>query len=146
MKCGTRRMIGAVAGTAAVWLLSVALVGGQTAPARNQMLSEEYFENVTVLTGISVDEFMGTMGVFSAALGLSCENCHTASSDDWALYANETPFKETARRMVRMMAAINEEKLRRKAGGDLLHVPSRQHRKAARHVEPESSVRRAATR
>ena len=109
MKCGTRRMISAVAGTVAVWLLSVALVGGQAAPARNQMLSEEYFENVTVLTGLSVDEFMGTMGVFSAALGLSCENCHTASSDNWALYANETPFKETARRMVRMMAAINEE-------------------------------------
>ena len=109
MQCGTRRMISAVAGTVAVWLLSVALVGGQAAPARNQMLSEEYFENVTVLTGLSVDEFMGTMGVFSAALGLSCENCHTASSDNWALYANETPFKETARRMVRMMAAINEE-------------------------------------
>ena len=109
MKCGTRRMIGAVAGTAAVWLLSVALVGGQAAPARNQMLSEEYFENVTVLTGIPVDEFMGTMGVFSAALGLSCENCHTASSNNWGLYAEETPRKAIARRMVTMMAAINDE-------------------------------------
>jgi len=99
-----------VVGTAAVWLLSVVLIAApaQDVP-RNQMLSEEYFENVTVLTGLTVDQFMGTMGVFSAALGLSCENCHTASSDDWALYAQETPFKETARRMVRMMANINEQ-------------------------------------
>jgi photosynthetic reaction center cytochrome c subunit len=103
-------MVCGVAGTSVAWLLSVVLVAApaQDAP-RNQMLSEEYFENVTVLTGISVDEFMGTMGVFSAALGLSCENCHTASSDNWALYAQETPFKETARRMVRMMANINEQ-------------------------------------
>ena len=112
MKFGSRRVVRTVAGTAAVWLLSVALLGGQAAPAQNaaqdQMLAENVFKNVTVLRGISVDEFMGTMGVFSAALGLSCENCHTASSDDWALYANETPFKETARRMVRMMADINE--------------------------------------
>lgn len=99
-----------VAGTAVVWLLSVVLVATPAQDAaRNQMLSEEYFENVTVLTGLTVDQFMGTMGVFSAALGLSCENCHTASSDDWALYAQETPFKETARRMVRMMATINEQ-------------------------------------
>ena len=98
-----------VAGTAVVWLLGVVLVAAPAQDAaRNQMLSEEYFENVTVLTGLTVDQFMGTMGVFSAALGLSCENCHTASSDNWALYAQETPFKETARRMVRMMSDINE--------------------------------------
>ena len=75
-------MCGAAA-TAGVWLLSVALVGGQAPPAaQNQMLAENVFKNVTVLRGIPVDEFMGTMGVFSAALGLSCEDCHTASSND----------------------------------------------------------------
>ena len=110
MKLRSKRVVCGVVGTAAVWLLSVVLIAApaQDVP-RNQMLSEEYFENVTVLTGLTVDQFMGTMGVFSAALGLSCENCHTASSDDWALYAQETPFKETARRMVRMMANINEQ-------------------------------------
>lgn len=106
----SKRVVCGVAVTAAVWLLSVLLIAAPAQDAaRNQMLSEEYFENVTVLTGLTVDQFMGTMGVFSAALGLSCENCHTASSDDWALYAQETPFKETARRMVRMMANINEQ-------------------------------------
>jgi hypothetical protein len=98
-----------------VWLLSIALVGGQApaaAPtaAQSQMLAENVFKNITVLRGIPVDEFMGTMGVFSAALGLSCEDCHTASSNDWANYAQDvSPRKAMARQMVRMMADINKQ-------------------------------------
>jgi len=95
------------------WLVAVALVSGQTAPpARvpSEVLAENVFKNVTVLRGISVDEFMGTMGVFSAALGFSCEDCHTASSNDWANYAKDvSPRKQTARRMVAMMAEINKQ-------------------------------------
>ena len=114
MRFGSRRVMGGAIGTAAVWLLSVALVGGQAGPAapnaaQSQLLAENVFKNITVLRGIPVDEFMGTMGVFSAALGLSCENCHTASSNNWALYGIDTPRKETARRMVRMMADINKQ-------------------------------------
>jgi hypothetical protein len=109
MKLGSRRFMGGAIATAAVWLLSASSMGGQAVPAPSQLMAENVFKNVTVLRGIPVDEFMGTMGVFSAALGLSCENCHTASSDNWALYANETPRKATARRMVRMMADINKQ-------------------------------------
>ena len=32
-------------------------------------MAEQVFKNVQVLKGIPVNEFMGTMGVFSAALG-----------------------------------------------------------------------------
>lgn len=114
MRIGSSRIIWGAMGTAAVWVLSVALVGGQAVPAQNaaqsQMLAESVFKNVTVLRGIPVDEFMGTMGVFSAALGFSCEDCHTASSNDWANYAlDKSPRKLMARRMVTMMAAINKE-------------------------------------
>ncbi len=110
MKFGSGRMICGVIGTAAVWLLSVALVGGQAAPAQNQMLAENVFKNVTVLRGIPADAFMGTMGVFSAALGFSCENCHTASSNDWANYAKDvSPLKERTRQMIAMMAEINDQ-------------------------------------
>lgn len=110
MKFGSGRMICGAIGTAAVWLLSVALVGGQAAPEQDQMLAENVFKNVTVLRGIAVDEFMGTMGVFSAALGFSCENCHTASSNDWANYAKDaSPLKERARQMIAMMAEINNQ-------------------------------------
>jgi photosynthetic reaction center cytochrome c subunit len=113
MRVGSGRIMGGAIGGAAVWLLSVALVGGQAAPAptaQSQMLAENVFKNVTVLRGIPVDEFMGTMGVFSAALGFSCEDCHTASSNDWANYAQDTsPRKKMARQMVTMMAGINKQ-------------------------------------
>lgn len=118
MRFGSRRIVCSAAATAGVWLLSMALVGGQAAPAptaaptaaQSQMLAENVFKNVTVLRGIPVDEFMGTMGVFSAALGLSCEDCHTASSNDWSNYAKDvSPRKIMARQMVRMMADINKQ-------------------------------------
>ena len=52
---------------------------------------------------------MSTMGIFSAALGMSCENCHAADDSDWANYAGDnTAKKRTARAMVTMMAAINK--------------------------------------
>lgn len=102
-----------VAGTAVAWLAAVALVSGQGAPkpqVPGDALADTVFKNVTTLRGISVDEFMGTMGVFSAALGFSCEDCHTASSNDWANYAKDvSPRKQMARRMVTMMAAINQQ-------------------------------------
>ncbi len=72
-------------------------------------MAEEVFKNVRVLKGISVDEFMGAMGIFSAALGMSCEDCHLASDTKWENYALDTsPRKITARRMIQMMAAINQ--------------------------------------
>jgi hypothetical protein len=110
MRFGSKQMMCGAAATAAAWLLSVVMVSGQAKPAApSQMLAETYFKNVTVLRGITVDEFMGTMGVFSAALGLSCEDCHTASSNNWANYAQDvSPRKAMARQMTRMMAEINK--------------------------------------
>src|SRR5262249_18652061 len=71
--------------------------------------AEDVFKNVQVLRGIPVDEFMSTMGIFSAALGISCENCHAANDAKWENYAGDnTAKKRTARRMVTMMAAINK--------------------------------------
>ena len=116
MRVGSRRIVYGAIGTAAAWLLSVAYVGGQApqtgAPtaAQSQMAADQVFKNVTVLKGIPVDEFMGTMGVFSAALGFSCEDCHTASSNDWANYAKDvSPRKTMARQMVTMMQGLNKQ-------------------------------------
>ncbi|HEV2198571.1 MAG TPA: photosynthetic reaction center cytochrome c subunit family protein [Bryobacteraceae bacterium] len=78
------------------------------APASGQM-AEDVFKNVQVLKGISVSEFMGTMGFFSASLSLNCTDCHISeSSGDWARYADDTPLKRTARRMVVMVNNINK--------------------------------------
>ena len=79
MRLGSRRtIVGAMATTTAVWLLGVVLVSGQAATAQTPPMSDAVFKNVQVLKGIPVNEFMGTMGIFSASLGMSCEDCHAA--------------------------------------------------------------------
>jgi hypothetical protein len=105
MKLGTTRVHFGVMSMTFVWLAGVLLAGGQ---ADRQPLAEEVFKNIRVLRGLPVDEFMGTMGVFSAALGMSCEDCHSASDTTWENYALDRPRKVTARRMVQMMASINQ--------------------------------------
>jgi outer membrane lipoprotein-sorting protein len=52
---------------------------------------------------------MATMGFFSASLGETCTDCHSAESGgNWDKYADDNPHKETARRMIGMMNAINK--------------------------------------
>jgi len=72
-------------------------------------MSEKAFKNVTALTGIPVDEFMDTMGLFSAALSFCCAECHTGAGTDTVKWELDTPRKRTARRMVEMMKAINRD-------------------------------------
>ncbi len=98
-----------VIATIAVWVLAVASAFGQTAPAK-QLLSEQAFKNVTVLKGIPVDEFMDTMGFISASTNYNCTDCHVEPKveGDWSVYAEETPRKATARRMILMVEALNK--------------------------------------
>ena len=78
--------------------------------AQRPQMAEDVFKNVQVLKGIPVDEFMSTMGVFSAALGMSCEDCHASNDTKWENYALDTsPRKRIARRMVQMVATINRD-------------------------------------
>src|SRR5215468_6028956 len=90
-------------------LLAALLAAAQTQPVEKAPLAEQVFTNVRVLRGIPVDEFMGTMGFFSASLGMSCEDCHGASDTTWENYARDvSPKKATARRMIQMMTSINQ--------------------------------------
>src|SRR5438552_14471154 len=108
MTLGSRRTIVTATAIIVVWLIAVAMARGQGAAGQKPLMAEDVFKNVQVLKGIPVNEFMGTMGIFSAALGMSCEDCHTASDRGWEVYAADTnPRKRTARRMVLMMAEIN---------------------------------------
>jgi photosynthetic reaction center cytochrome c subunit len=102
-----RRTVLAVLCAAAAWLMSLAAPRAQS-PADRPLLSEQVFKNVQVLKGIPVNDFMGTMGIFSAALGMSCEDCHKAGDTSWENYAADNPRKQMARSMVVMMAAINK--------------------------------------
>ena len=83
---------------------------GQASAPGVAPLAEQTFKNVQILRGIPVDEFMDTMGMFSAATGLNCAHCHAIDNGaGWEAYATETPLKQTARRMLRMMNAINKD-------------------------------------
>src|SRR5207245_9639915 len=89
-------------GLAMACVLLAAGVYAQARPSgqpggQKPQLSEDVFKSVRVLRGIPVKEFMGTMGFFSASLGLNCTDCHGgASASDWANYAIDTPLKNGA--------------------------------------------------
>src|SRR5437867_12732767 len=87
-----------------------ASANGQAGQEQKPQMAEEVFKNVQILKGIPVDEFMDTMGMFSAATSMNCTDCHTSdSTTTWDKFANDTPLKQTARRMMLMVNAINKE-------------------------------------
>jgi LysM repeat protein len=93
--------------------VAAALAQAQAADALAQIprdqMAEVAFKNVQVLRGISVDEFLGTMGFIAAATGLNCTHCHSGNDYTVAAYAEDTiDLKQTARRMVVMMNTINQ--------------------------------------
>ena len=104
---GSRHTIRAVTGIAVAGLLgalSVARVASQERP----LLSDQVFKNVQALKGIPVDEFLGTMGIMAASLQFDCSDCHVNAGTANVDWAADTPRKITARRMVNMVAAINQ--------------------------------------
>ena len=109
MGLALRRMTVGAIGVAAALLLGAARTGGQAESAPKPLMAEQYFKNVQVLRGISVKEFMDTMGFFAASLGENCTFCHVEeSSGDWAKYADDNANKQTARKMILMMTILNK--------------------------------------
>jgi photosynthetic reaction center cytochrome c subunit len=123
MKAFSRGAIFTVATVTIAWLTSIAFATGAVrtlyaqqasssqvaaaTPATPQ-LSEKVFKNVQVLKGIPVDEFMGTMGVFTTSLSLCCGNCHTGAGTSNPKWEDDPPRKRTARNMITMVQNINK--------------------------------------
>ena len=62
----------------------------------------------STLKELSVDDFLASMGVISAALGFDCADCHPGAGSDKVDFAIDSiAQKRTARRMVEMVDAIN---------------------------------------
>jgi photosynthetic reaction center cytochrome c subunit len=88
-------------------LFSVAPTSGQAVQPEKPPMADDVFKNIKVLKGLTVDQFMGTMGFIAAALSMNCSECHdTSSSAAFALDTN--PRKLTARRMIAMVNTINK--------------------------------------
>jgi hypothetical protein len=105
------RLIPFVAAVGVLWLAGVA--APQATPQKAQM-AEDVFKNIQVLKGIPVDDFMGTMGIMSAAVGFDCSECHANAGTDKVDWAADTPKKVIARKMVNMVAAINRDNFNRR--------------------------------
>ena len=108
MKFESRRIIVKAIAMTAVLLLGLASANGQAAPQEKPQMADDIFKNVQVLRGLTVDEFMGTMGFIAAALSMNCIDCHSVeASSDVTKYAVDTPTKQTARKMILMVKSIN---------------------------------------
>ncbi|MDP9113579.1 MAG: photosynthetic reaction center cytochrome c subunit family protein, partial [Acidobacteriota bacterium] len=93
-------------------VLSATLAFGQSAqPAAPQgQMADDFYKDIRLLKGLTVDQFLDTMGFFSAATNMNCIDCHgLLAAGDQKHYADETKLKTTARRMIGMMQAINKQ-------------------------------------
>ena len=115
MKFGPRPLMVSLATLVVVLLSGGALINravaqsAQAAASKNQTAGE-LFKNVTTSTlkGLTVDDFIASMGVISADLGLDCADCHPGAGSDKVDWVIDTPRKKMARKMVEMVAVINK--------------------------------------
>ena len=120
MKVGSVRVLACVSAIGVIALAGVtrgavdtpsaqAAASGQAgSSATPPLLAEQAFKNIQALKGISAADFMGTMGIMTAALGFDCSECHVAAGTDKVDWAADTPRKVIARRMVNMVTTINQ--------------------------------------
>ena len=93
----------------AVALLGAAVPFGGIAFAQAKpQMADDVFKNIKVLKGLTVDEFMGTMGLFSAALNVCCGDCHVGAGGSNPQWDKDPPRKIVARHMVEVMNNVNK--------------------------------------
>jgi len=100
MRLSSKAMVGAAA---------IALTAPWAGSQEKPQTSDQIFKNVQVLKGIPVDDFMGTMGLMSAAVGFDCSECHQNAGTEKVNWAADNGKKIIARKMVTMVAAINRD-------------------------------------
>ena len=114
----TAKLIG-VSGMVAALLVSATVVRGvkaqsgmsphnaptSTAPQTGDKKAEEQFKNIQVLKGVPADQIIPTMQFITASLGVECEFCHVQG----AFEKDDKKTKQTARKMMEMMFAINAD-------------------------------------
>ena len=104
-----KRMVAAAAVMTSVWMAGITLTARRAESQQKAPTADQVFKNIQVLKGTTVDDFLGTMGVMSAALGFDCSECHANAGTDKVDWAADTRNKVIARRMVTMMQTINKD-------------------------------------
>jgi|SRR5271166_2605108 len=75
------------------------------ATATGPKKAEEQFKNIQVLKGIPAEQLFPTMQFITASLGVECDFCHVRD----AFEKDDKKPKQTARKMMEMMIAINAD-------------------------------------
>jgi hypothetical protein len=79
--------------------------GPGTPPQAAGKKAEEQFKNIRVLKGVPAEQIFPTMQFIAASLGVECDFCHVQG----AFEKDDKKNKQTARRMMEMMFAINAD-------------------------------------
>src|SRR5271165_7500496 len=79
-------------------------VAGVPAPQADKT-AEQQFKNIQVLKGVPADQLIPTMQFITASLGVECDFCHVQG----AFEKDDKKPKQTARKMMEMMFAINAD-------------------------------------
>ncbi|MGH9865545.1 MAG: c-type cytochrome, partial [Candidatus Acidiferrales bacterium] len=89
--------------SAAVLALAIGL-GAQSEQPPKDKTAGQYYKNIQVLTDVPASDLLPGMRYITTALGVKCDYCHVKPFDKDA-----KPEKETARRMMTMLFAINKD-------------------------------------
>ncbi len=81
------------------------MAGPGTPPQAAGKKAEEQFKNIQVLKGVPAEQIFPTMQFITASLGVECDFCHVQG----AFEKDDKKNKQTARKMMEMMIAINAD-------------------------------------
>jgi hypothetical protein len=89
-------------------------VGGRPIDAQQPAVGMVDTPSVKVLTGLTVPQFEAEMQQMTSSLGVTCGFCHVRGS----FSSENNPRKATARKMLEMTKAINQQFFADYKGGD----------------------------
>jgi photosynthetic reaction center cytochrome c subunit len=98
--------VASVVGLSLVWMYPLFLCGFgllDTSVKAQEKAAQPRFKNLQVLKDVPPDQLIPAMQFITASLGVECEFCHVRD----AFEKDDKQSKQTARRMIQMMFAIN---------------------------------------
>src|SRR6201997_3613725 len=101
----TRVMAWLFSAIPATALCSAAQSAPNTLAAPATKTAEQVYKNIQVLKGVPANQLIPAMQFITASLGVQCDFCHL----ERAFENDDKETKQTARKMMRMMFAINKD-------------------------------------
>ncbi len=98
-------MLAATAAALVLWPAVSGLRAQSPATASKPKTTQEAFKNIQVLKDLPPGQLIPAMQFITSSLGVECDFCHVRGAFD----KDDKPTKKTARKMMQMMAALNQQ-------------------------------------